>query len=60
MCEMKIEMRKADRVVNIATWIEIVSTIYVKSEENYYTMSEFRKKTDNVLRRMSVGSIYAE
>ena len=60
MFEKKIEMRKAERVVNIATWIEIVSTIYVKNDESDYTMSEFKKKIDNVLRRMSVGSIYAE
>ena len=40
MFEMEKEIRKAERVVNIATWIEIVSTIYVKNEESDYVRVE--------------------
>ena len=50
--------RKNDPVVTIATWVELVCTIYLSENKNDVSENELKKRIDDVLRRISLGTIY--
>jgi len=58
MFEKKIIERKQESVVTIATWVELVSTLYLTKNNDEIPEMELKKRIDDVLRRISLGTIY--
>jgi len=58
--ERSKEKRKQETVPKIATWLALVSTIYVEPRNEIGENTNLGKRISTVLRRISIGSIFDE
>jgi len=58
--ERSKEKRKQETVPKIATWLTLVSTIYVEPRNEIGENTNLGKRISTVLRRISIGSIFDE